>query len=401
MKAENHYSLTSSKVYRFAIEVIKRMPLIGESIRAEITASVIVFAAAFRISVNQSCSVLNGAPSGVTILNELAAGSTDLESLQIKYNRSLLKLLPKGLRKRERRVAIDIVKTPYHGTVEAEFEDEVVRSKAEQGTTHFFAYATAYAIVSGRRYTLAMYRVQSGEKMDEVLKKLVRRLREIGVKIGLLLIDRGFYSVAVIKYLIGRQQQFIMPAVVRGKEACEDCAATGTRALAQLKSSRWTSYRMKNSEGEEVEFDMAVVCINADGKRDRHERVTLLYVTYGLKARPLTWIKETYRKRFGIEASYRQLHQARIRTSTRNPILRFLFVAVALMLRNIWVWLHSQVIAIPNRGRRISLPSVLRFQHLLLWLLFETASRYDLLKQIDVPIDLLDAAQEFGFVFNY
>ncbi len=47
-----------------------------------------------------------------------------------------------------------------------------------------------------------------------------------------------------------------------------------------------------------------------------------------------------YRKRFGIETSYRQLRQARIFTCTRDPHLRLFFVGVGLVLRNLWVWLH-------------------------------------------------------------
>jgi putative transposase len=53
------------------------------------------------------------------------------------------------------------------------------------------------------------------------------------------------------------------------------------------------------------------------------------------------WVRRTYRRRFGIETSYRQMNQGRIRTSTRRPELRLLFVAVALILRNVWVGLRA------------------------------------------------------------
>ena len=70
-------------------------------------------------------------------------------------------------------------------------------------------------------------------------------------------------------------------------------------------------------------------------------------------------VKDTYRQRFGIEASYRQLEQARIRTSTRDPLLRLLYVGVALILRNVWAWLHWEVLSRPRRGgRRIDLGSI-------------------------------------------
>ena len=78
-------------------------------------------------------------------------------------------------------------------------------------------------------------------------------------------------------------------------------------------------------------------------------------------------MKETYRKRFAIEATYRQLGQARIRTCTQNPLLRFLYVAIALILRNVWVWLHWAVLSHRQRGgRRIDLEQ-LPFRAMLLW----------------------------------
>lgn len=79
-------------------------------------------------------------------------------------------------------------------------------------------------------------------------------------------------------------------------------------------------------------------------------------------------MRDTYRSRFGIETSYRQMEQARIRTSTRDPLLRLLDVGVALILRNVWAWLHWQILSPPHRGgRRLDL-SQLTFRGMLLWL---------------------------------
>src|SRR5258708_26735977 len=76
----------------------------------------------------------------------------------------------------------------------------------------------------------------------------------------------------------------------------------------------------------------------------------------------------TARQRFGIETSYRQMHQARIRTSTRDPLRRLLYVGIALILRNVWAWLHWEVLSSPRKGhRRIHLEK-LTFRGMLLWL---------------------------------
>ena len=81
-------------------------------------------------------------------------------------------------------------------------QDEVCRSKAKCGTTHFFTYATAYAVVQGRRYTLAICRVRAKQTMDHVVRTLLERLGSLGICMQLLLLDRGFYRVRVLRDLI-------------------------------------------------------------------------------------------------------------------------------------------------------------------------------------------------------
>jgi putative transposase len=280
-------------------------------------------------------------------------------------------------------------------------QGEVCRSKAKCGTTHFFTYATAYAVLRGRRYTLAMCRVRAKQSMDYVLRTLLSRLLTLGIRIKLLLLDRGFYSVRVIQDLITCELPFIMPAVKRGKKPTTPGGPTGTYTLAAEKQSQWTSYTLKSSKEGQVVFDLAVVCHNTRGQRGRHQREALLYATWGIKHRPWSWIRATYRSRFGIESSYRQSHQARIRTSSRRPALRLLFIGVALVLRNVWVWLHAEVMAQPKRGARQLRPQSMRFARLLLWLLMEVAKHYRLLRKIPVYHDLDERARAFGIVFNY
>jgi hypothetical protein len=62
------------------------------------------------------------------------------------------------------------------------------------------------------------------------------------------------------------------------------------------------------------------------------------------------------------------MNEARIKTTTRNPTLRLLFVGIALLLRTVWVWLHLQVLATPRQGGRKTNLERLRFQTLLVGL---------------------------------
>lgn len=90
------------------------------------------------------------------------------------------------------------------------------------------------------------------------------------------------------------------------------------------------------------------------------------------------WVKATYRRRFGIETSYRRMNRARIRTAARRPALRPLFVGVALLLRNLWAWPHWTALARRRRGGRRVQRERRRCATPLVWLahLAELAVRY-------------------------
>src|SRR5208337_72039 len=100
------------------------------------------------------------------------------------------------------------------------------------------------------------------------------------------------------------------------------------------------------------------------GKRRRKR---LLYVVWKVRRTPEE-IREMYRKRFGIETSYRQMNEARIKTCTRDPRLRLLFVGIALVLRNVWVCIHFRL----AKGKYSDEPQLflelLRFQEMLYWI---------------------------------
>jgi putative transposase len=68
----------------------------------------------------------------------------------------------------------------------------------------------------------------------------------------------------------------------------------------------------------------------------RHTR-KLLYLVWRVAGDPVA-IRDLYRQRFGIESGYRQLGETRPRTSTPDGVVRLLWVAIGLVIRNAWVW---------------------------------------------------------------
>ena len=130
----------------------------------------------------------------------LLATLPDYAALQRQLNAALAGHLPKALRKHLQILAIDLTLIPYHGRPFREL-DEIYRSQAKSGTSHFHAYATAYVVRKGLRYTVALTGVNKGESLKDVVQRLLRQAASVGVRPRLLLLDRGFYSVAVVRYL--------------------------------------------------------------------------------------------------------------------------------------------------------------------------------------------------------
>ena len=57
-----------------------------------------------------------------------------------------------------------------------------------------------------------------------------------------------------------------------------------------------------------------------------------------------------------------------MRTCTPDPLLRLRYVGIALLLRNVWVWLHWEVLSHRRRGGRLLDLAQLTFRGMLLWL---------------------------------
>jgi hypothetical protein len=277
-----------------------------------------------------------------------------LKQVERRINRALAEKLSRKLFTRGQRVAIDLVLTPYYGKETELTAAELVRGERRDGTTRFHAYATAYVIVNGERFTLALTFVGATDRLAQVLARLRQRVRQMGIKTRLLLLDRAFFAVEIIDQLQRDGQPFIMPVIIRGKLV----PPGGTRRLVVTRSSQWTRYTMTSASVQTVTFDVAVAAQNGaahrrrSGQRGKPGRQLRAYAVYGLKSHPLA-IAQSYRHRFGVESSYRQMHQGRARTSCPRAVFRLWLVGLALLLRNLWIWIRFEVTALPRRGRRL------------------------------------------------
>jgi hypothetical protein len=375
MRSQTEYIITKSEVHAYAedwLGTALRLEYQGYKCSTSVLLQVLLIAAARVVSLFAACRDLADAPSDQTIRNALAATLPEIAELERRLNLALVRGVPKALRRKSRMVAIDLTLIPYHGKPSLD-KKEIFRGEPKSGTTHFHAYATAVVLHKGYRYTLALVHVEYGDSMKEVVQRLLAIVRRRGVKIRFLLLDKGFFSVEVMRYLRRAGLGFILPAVVRGKKPKNPKTPPhGLRALVKKKNGYYretvTSGQTKDKPKTSVTVNICVASkYYTDEKTGRRRRKRLLYVVSKVRRTPEE-IRETYRKRFGIETSYRQMNEAKIKTCTRDPRLRLLFVGIALVLRNVWVWIHFRF----AKGKYSDEPQLflelLRFQEMLLWI---------------------------------
>src|SRR3954467_5261140 len=318
-----HRILNRHQVHRLAAEHLQEHLKFKDYKRktsARVLWSLLLAAAARVTSLSNACQRLEDVPGDETARKALLATLPDYGALQRRLNAALAGHLPKALCKRLQRLAIDLTLIPYHGQPFRDPE-EIYRSQAKSGTSHFHAYATAYVVRKGQRYTVALTGVKKGEPLKDVVQRLLRQAAGVGVRPRLLLLDRGFYSVAVVRSLQAARYPFLMPVVCHGRSPKQRGGPTGSYVFRTWKTSGWSTYTLADAKKRTATVSICVKCGNYRGQWKRHGRQALVSASWGSRPASPAAVFTTYRLRFGIETSYRPMHEARIRTTTRNPVV--------------------------------------------------------------------------------
>lgn len=366
----NH--LSKERVHQMAFESLNQhlnLNSKGPQSSPQMVWNILLTAAANNTSIDYECDQHEGAASANTVLGVLA-DSLELQAAELQVNHALWHHLDRRYWKYGQSVAVDLVAVPYYGQAASD-PNEVRRGKANQGTTHFHVFATVYVIRKNRRVTLALHYVRKGESLVAVLDTLKGYLDQRGVKVNLWLADRAFCTVAALKWF-DQQPEAIVPMMARGKKD----PPSGSRVLFQHRYSQWTDYTMHSDTDGEIDLRIAVVRRYSRYSRRQVKRLpakTLVYIVVGKKVhssryrRSVDSVAALYKRRFGIESSYRQMNQARLRTSSRSPSLRFLAAGIAFLLRNLWALCGWMTLAHPGTGPRGG-HSEFRLQTLLRWI---------------------------------
>jgi hypothetical protein len=287
------------------------------------------------------------------------ANLPDLATLTRHLLDGLYLLGSRALRRRPWVVAIDEHRVPFYGE-RSTFG--VTGGQKKHGTKYAFGYATAVVVHGGRRSTVGLLALTGGEKPHQVVATLLKQVRHRGLKVRGVVLDSGFDSGDTLLVLQEQKLSYSVPLRRKGNRKNQ------RNALWDLAVGTITTVRWKTDQGNRPVTTQAVVM----RRRGETPKKVLAFGGWSEKAARsesgrARLARRWYRKRFGIETSYRQMRQGRAGTTATDVAYRLLLVGLGFVLRQAWVWLSEEI----RRQRRQSLTAQVGewpLQRLLDWL---------------------------------
>ncbi len=298
--------------------------------------NVLVKAAVEGQTIESVCEDLKVEVGSNTVREQLNAllDVCELRRQECEMNSGLVRCIPAQMPRLGCEMALDYHDEPFYGKT-PELRTYACRGEASEGTTYFYRVATLYGIWRAVRVTLAMTYVLPEDSNLSVVQRLLERMQHLGFRPKVLYMDKEFCESEIVRYLQGAHIPAIIACPIRGK-------AGGTRALCHGRKGYCTDYTF--SDGTSVRLALMPACV-PDKTGRRHLKWLVFVVIH------LDWsakkVAARYRRRFGIESTYRQLDGLRARTTSRNPAFRFFLLGLGFLLLNIWVmlrWAATRVI---------------------------------------------------------
>jgi hypothetical protein len=262
-------------------------------------------------------------------------------------------------RRRRWMLGIDVHNVAYYGAPTR----DVVGGPKKQGTKWFFAYATAVLLHKRRRYTVALAPLPPKTKPHEIVRLLLEQIAEKGLKIRGVTLDSAFDSGDTLLLLQERHLAYSVPLRRKGKgRNARNACFEGKHK--QVRWTEWTTEKTRQQvrtrtllwKGRAKTMVFAFQGWSGDHARNVHQQAERL--------------RQLYRRRFGIETSYRQKNQAKATTTSRDPVYRLLLEGVGYLLRQVWVVL-TEALARRCKASPNAWIGALTVQKMIDWLVHE------------------------------
>jgi hypothetical protein len=260
----------------------------------------------------------------------------DLDTLTEGLLDALYLFGSRALRRRKWVIAIDEHRDPFYGDRST---PGVTGGQKKHGTKYAFGYATAVLVHMRHRFTVGLIALSGGEKPHEIVEALLLQIEGRGLKVRGVVLDSGFDAGDVLLLLQKRKYSYTVPLRKKGNSKNNK-----RNVVWELEVGTVTKVSWKTDKGNKPVSTLAVVMQRPKEKEKK------VYAFFGWgkteawrQQRRAALARRWYRKRFGIETSYRQMRQAKVKTTKKDVRYRLLLIGLALLLRQAWVWLTKHL----------------------------------------------------------
>jgi putative transposase len=320
------------------------------SLPAALLAKLLLVAACWQASLSCVCAFVPHAPSHETVRKALKAALPPRpRDLRERLRALLRQSLPGHLGDVPRVMALDLHQRPYYGRATR----GMTRRKRKAGTRRSFTFATLAVLDRCGRFTCGLLLTRPYMRLTTILEELFAQARQAGLSASRVLLDKEFYSAEVIAWLQQRDLPFLMPAQRKGSQPdCGNHRFFAKETAVGFYEYTWTTRPRRRDFRTGKRYLSGALTVRVTLCVGRHWRSgkPLVYASWGLVGWSPAQVVQEYRRRFGIEVSYRQLGQCLAATSSRDERVRLLLAGVALLLGNLWAWLHSEALGTGPRG---------------------------------------------------
>ncbi|MCU4752071.1 transposase [Halobacteria archaeon AArc-curdl1] len=228
-------------------------------------------------------------------------------------------------------VAIDLHEWRFYGNADT---DHVLLTYPDQGTNRTYCFATICIVTPGTRFTLEMLALEANgfREKREAVRSLLETAREY-VSIRHVYLDRGFYQVHVVAEL----ERLDVDYLVRARPSKEMKARLSAGAETVV-----DAYLMQRKRKPTASVEVTVFAVAHRSSEDEH----VWFVTnLAIEADSAKAYAAAFRRRWGIETSYRQTGDFLPRTSSPTFSVRLFYFLFAVSMYNLWILANVLVTA--------------------------------------------------------
>lgn len=275
----------------------------------------------------------NNVPTGRTFRARIERlKETQIQKALTNSNDQVLKVIKNyGVFKRKAVVAIDYTRDLFYGNPNTK---NVVGGKQEKGTTWGYSYASIDVVEAGRRLTLFTLTVNQFTEKAQAVEKLITEAKARGVHIGIVLLDRAFFTIDVITTLLKLNVRFIIPAVKNNKVK---------EAMLHYDKKEPTKRFTLGDWKKSVNFNLVIYPRTAEQlPKNKKLNVCDLYFGFAtnlprfLAVKLPAFIPCEYRRRCGIETGFRVQDNVMAKTASKKYVVRLLYHLDSVFFYNVW-----------------------------------------------------------------